>query len=957
MNVVNSIGWTLIHSVWELALAALALLVAGYFLKKASASVRYLVALMALGVCVLAPGATYCTLNQRTSTIEVPTPTHPVKPSQTVGLRLASTRSSTSAPSPTLERRLEPVLPVVVRVWVIGLLLMGVRLLAGLAGIERLKRKASAGLDPRWQAVGEHFARRLGLNRPLSVLVSEAVDSPSVVGFAKAVVLLPAGVILRMSPQSVEALLAHEIAHIRRHDYFVNLMQSIVEALLFFHPAVWWISSVVRKEREHCCDDLAVYLTGDRAGYARALVALEEMRTTSPRLAVAADGRPLLARIRRILIGQSSSTGAGSLWPAFVLVVAISAVLAQRLYAGQTSRVDVHVRRIHGHVQTATGAPARGALVVYNGVAAGKADWWETKSVTCDRNGDFDVEVGRGFLGASAYLKGEGLGFLWPSGDVNVGIKLLRPTVARLRFVTKDGKPAANVKIMPIEAVIGQRGYDLRLPISEAMARVTDRQGRVTIPDVPFTQGMRFDADDDRFAKGLFTEARADKETTITLEPACELTGVVRADGNPVADASIIVFDSRHSGGVVRTEADGRFVAKRLREGDSIVLTELPKGVKENWAAGPKNVRLHVGANAPITISAEKGGLVVGRVIDEKGAPLKDAVLRFFDSKASFATEAVSRSDSEGKFSQRLPAGTHSIRCDTAGSMGEVALDLKGGETKEGTVRMVMQAPKEQFVCHVVDSEYKPVPNAFIDYRYRYEHGLWAGSGTDTDENGDATFEVTKEQAKSVRVSVRVGSLFSDPEIRPVGNRFDIKLHRVSLSSIQGVIRDSDGRPIEDADVAIGIGGGVQFVGDLDTMGKWNRKVDPNGSFRFEGLYPGIRVTVMARAPGHADVQTSEIVVGTGKRHTLPDLVMPKGGTLRGRVVDQNGRPIADARLCMENISRIKDIWAKTDKEGRFKFDYVPLTTVKLAIYKGYNEIHPLAKVGSDSTYTLKPSR
>ena len=122
----------------------------------------------------------------------------------------------------------------------------------------------------------------------------------------KPVVLLPASALAGLTPQQLEAILAHELAHIRRHDYLVNLLQTLVETLLFYHPAVWWLSRRIRIERENCCDDLAVSLCGDPCTYARALADLEALRGPARSLAMAANGGSLLQRVRRLLGAPTS---------------------------------------------------------------------------------------------------------------------------------------------------------------------------------------------------------------------------------------------------------------------------------------------------------------------------------------------------------------------------------------------------------------------------------------------------------------------------------------------------------------------------------------------------------------------------------------------------------------------------------------------------------------------------
>src|SRR5580692_6312419 len=122
--------------------------------------------------------------------------------------------------------------------------------------------------------------------RAIRVLISTVAESPSVIGWLRPVILLPAATLAGLEPEQLQAVLAHEIAHIRRHDYLVNLAQTVVETLLFYHPAVWWVSARIRHERELCCDDAAVAMCGDAVFYARALTSLERLRAATPRLAM-----------------------------------------------------------------------------------------------------------------------------------------------------------------------------------------------------------------------------------------------------------------------------------------------------------------------------------------------------------------------------------------------------------------------------------------------------------------------------------------------------------------------------------------------------------------------------------------------------------------------------------------------------------------------------------------------
>ncbi len=183
--------------------------------------------------------------------------------------------------------------------WSIGVLFFSLRLVWAGTRISALRRQAlPAEEDVLVMVTG--VRDRLKLARPVRVLISAAVDCPSVIGWVRPALLLPAATVLGLTSQQLEAVLAHELAHILRYDYLANMLQSVVETLLFYHPAVWWASARMRHERELCCDDLAVGSCGDALCYARALTRLERLRVSTPKLAMGSAGGPLLSRIQRL---------------------------------------------------------------------------------------------------------------------------------------------------------------------------------------------------------------------------------------------------------------------------------------------------------------------------------------------------------------------------------------------------------------------------------------------------------------------------------------------------------------------------------------------------------------------------------------------------------------------------------------------------------------------------------
>ena len=198
--------------------------------------------------------------------------------------------------------------------------------------------RASQPAPAEWQQSLERIAARVGASRPVRLLVSSLVEVPVVIGWLRPVILVPVGSLTGLPVEHVTALLAHELAHIRRHDYLASILQSIAEAVLFYHPAVWWVSQQIRAERELCCDDLAVAASGDVLTYARALAELESQRPPRLRPALAANGGSLVNRVRRLiepsqpvpnnLPGPGAAWAMSLLWLACVGVATIHAAQA-----------------------------------------------------------------------------------------------------------------------------------------------------------------------------------------------------------------------------------------------------------------------------------------------------------------------------------------------------------------------------------------------------------------------------------------------------------------------------------------------------------------------------------------------------------------------------------------------------------------------------------------------------
>jgi type II secretory pathway component GspD/PulD (secretin)/beta-lactamase regulating signal transducer with metallopeptidase domain len=322
------LGWMLVHFLWQAAVVALLLAAMLRLLRNAGANLRYAVACSALAMIVALPLVTIRFVEVPGPVAEAgPVPADLPPPTTAPAVETATevleempasapARTQVQAPTPLetadvtmpvvpLRERivsaLEPALPYLVLGWVIGVFGLSTWHLGGWTQLQRLKRRMVREVGSPLQGRLADLSARLGVHRAVRLLESAVIEVPTVVGWLRPVILLPASALTGLRPEQLEAILAHELAHVRRHDYLVNLLQTVVEILGFYHPAVWWVSRRIRIERENCCDDLAVQVCGSSLQYARALACMEEIRHNGADLAMATTGGSLMARIARLL--------------------------------------------------------------------------------------------------------------------------------------------------------------------------------------------------------------------------------------------------------------------------------------------------------------------------------------------------------------------------------------------------------------------------------------------------------------------------------------------------------------------------------------------------------------------------------------------------------------------------------------------------------------------------------
>lgn len=340
---VRAVGWGLLHFVWQGAAVAALLALLMAFCRKAS--IRYAASVLALLLMLALPVLTFFVLQQ--PALSTQTPSSSSTPLLT---------PVTSSWGPANGRHSMPVTPSesqpeaifwLVRLWMIGVVMFALRSAGGFVLVQRVRKVANLPASGELLQLCLRVQRQMGIERAIRFCRSTVLQVPAVIGGFRPIVLLPVTALTGLSELQIEAIVAHELAHIRRFDYFVNLFQVFAETALFYHPAVWWVSRTIRAERENCCDDTAVSVCGNRLEYIRALTHLESLRIT-PQFAMAANGSPLKARVRRLLgmaeeregIRNESSVLLGALVIAG-LALAASALSPKAQAQGETTPTPV----------------------------------------------------------------------------------------------------------------------------------------------------------------------------------------------------------------------------------------------------------------------------------------------------------------------------------------------------------------------------------------------------------------------------------------------------------------------------------------------------------------------------------------------------------------------------------------------------------------------------------------
>ncbi len=652
---VQAVGWTLLHSLWQLAALGVLAAAALAALRRAAPGTRYAVACAALAVmCVTplvtfalvadgraaAPGGRRVSVDPQGAPLSGPVlpATHdrdgtaapaawpvvgPARDSTQAGDDVAAAPTETGARSVdwrAVTRHIERALPIVVSVWLAGVLALSARLFGGWWQTHVLRRRGVSDAPATLQEQLVRAAQRLGVARPVRLVVSTLAEVPGALGWLRPMILLPVSAVTGLPPRQLEAVLAHELAHIRRYDYLVNFVQSVIEVLLFYHPAVWWLSGRVRVEREQCCDDLAVGASGDALSLARALARLEELRARPAALAVAAGGGTLLPRIRRLLAAPAVPGPRPAGWWAGVVVAALAAGVGTQALRAQFAQ--------QGRADSAASQPGPTALgeVVYEAIPP------QTQP-----------------------------------GDTVTGL-----------VVDVDGRPVEGAAVRAIH-----RDDEDGEP---SHAATTDHAGRFTLAGLAPDGYWGLHVDDPRYAQQWLYEHSVqvpfdpiEGPVHLKVQRPVTQTGIVLNEaGDPVPGVTVtlvreylgertrplqgwLAFDLQ----VTKTDEHGQFTLNRLRAGHISLMLDHPDYARTITRDRDPGLRI---PTDEIRVTIKRGVTLRGRVVDPAGRPLPGVSVRLTTYNVAHRSlgEWQVTTDAAGEFAQGSIAGVHAgYRADT----------------------------------------------------------------------------------------------------------------------------------------------------------------------------------------------------------------------------------------------------------------------------------------------------
>jgi len=1055
---VERLGWTLLHSVWQVLAVAACLAALLPAVRRRSAQASYLACCTALLVAFALPLLTFpmvtpsapprATIDPAVAPASVPvfssrveeamprTPAPPIIPSPETSaspsmgssrgpqqaLPAAAPAITTTAPTPTpswsdrvadqaqlLQATLARQLPAIVMVWALGVAVFSLWNAGAWVSVQRLKSRSATPAPMALQQAAARIAGRLGVSRAVRILQSALVESPVVIGALKPVILLPASLATRLPADQLEALLAHELAHVVRHDYLVNLLQSVLETLMFYHPAVWWISSQVRQEREHCCDDVAVRVASNRTVYVQVLAAVAGAR--GPQTVPAANGGVLLPRLQRILGLANPHAVHSARWLTGLttLLVIGGALALVSMSGGEAAATEQPAAPQQGPAALSkkgpvatTGESLRVRALDKAGKPLSQATiiasvWTDQKGFKKTREYPTDAE------GNATVLLPKTLTILrlWAYHGGYVGKFVNFETNRRLTNFTvpkeytfrltpgtaiggvvrdEEGRPIAGALVQPdIDYNAVDPEDKVRLSLSDAQSEgvKTDAEGRWKIADVPST-GVTLSVSHPNYlsdarpgemqkAQNVTNEALLAGTAAIVMRRGLDVTGTVTdPEGKPVENALILPGDEPHfrrEGQNFRTDAAGRYQLPPSAAGP-LRVTVVAKG----WMPDTRVVDV-AAPRTTADFQLRPGKTLRLRFVDQAGKPVPKVYVRIDRWRKSQAlynyehpgvqdTHIPRQADARGVFEWTwAPNDPVTYHYEQRGyGEADVSLAADGEEhvltinpqlAISGTVRDAQTGqPIDAFLAMPL-VHFRPDFSFVPRYQARRET---QGRFRLELDRGDIEHGVQIEAFgyRLFRTSKRYRIGDADPEL-------DVRLEPAPRCT--GRLLSADGHPLSDANIYVATPYQHLDLDDLkdrDLAITSNYCVHPDEQGKFEIISQIEPYTLVVVAPeGYAELRRSP-------EQELGEIRLQAWAKVTGRLI-QSGKPVANCQVTLHpirfqggdqpNIS--SGLYTTTGEDGSFRFERVPPVPCHVRGYLHFSRESPLH---SSQSMPLRPA-
>lgn len=340
--IIHALGMTFLHSIWLGILAAFVVSIAFYIFKETRADLRYNISLGAMMAFFLAVCTTFTIYYEDTSNYTLPSIDYEDRLSETEKIVSDDITTAEIDLLDQVHDFLNLHEEALVVFWLIGIVLLSIRFAGGFIYIRKLRTSGLGSVPEEWELKMEEWGAKLGIKKLPSFHTSLLVTSPIAFGYLKPMILFPLGMFTSMPVHHLDAMLMHELIHVKNADYITNLFLSVVEILLFFNPVVWWLSGLIRAEMEHRCDDMAVVMTGNKTNYAYALVAMQEnkiFQKSELALGMAKSNSQLTQRVNR-LFGSNGGKTISYGRPLISFVVLVASVLLLAFSSPNKNGVD-----------------------------------------------------------------------------------------------------------------------------------------------------------------------------------------------------------------------------------------------------------------------------------------------------------------------------------------------------------------------------------------------------------------------------------------------------------------------------------------------------------------------------------------------------------------------------------------------------------------------------------------